>query len=56
MRTPTRVSGTWRCRVRRQGVAVTSIRDVAAAAGLSPGLVQHHFGPRPGCARRSRPT
>ena len=26
------------------GVAATSIRDVAAAAGVSPGLVQHHFG------------
>lgn len=26
------------------GVAGTSIRDVAAAAGVSPGLVQHHFG------------
>jgi AcrR family transcriptional regulator len=25
------------------GVAATSIRDVAAAAGVSPGLVQHHF-------------
>jgi len=24
------------------GVAATSIRDVAAAAGVSPGLVQHH--------------
>ena len=27
-----------------RGVAATSIRDVAAAAGVSPGLVQHHFG------------
>jgi AcrR family transcriptional regulator len=27
-----------------RGVASTSIRDVAAAAGVSPGLVQHHFG------------
>jgi AcrR family transcriptional regulator len=26
-----------------QGVAATSIRDVAAAASVSPGLVQHHF-------------
>src|SRR5881398_4274666 len=26
-----------------QGVAGTSIRDVAKAAGVSPGLVQHHF-------------
>jgi AcrR family transcriptional regulator len=25
------------------GVAATSIRDVARAAGVSPGLVQHHF-------------
>ncbi|MBV9661335.1 MAG: TetR/AcrR family transcriptional regulator [Acidimicrobiales bacterium] len=27
-----------------RGVSATSIRDVAAAAGVSPGLVQHHFG------------
>ncbi len=27
----------------RDGVAGTSIRDVAKAAGVSPGLVQHHF-------------
>ncbi|HEY1687790.1 MAG TPA: TetR/AcrR family transcriptional regulator [Solirubrobacteraceae bacterium] len=27
----------------RDGVASTSIRDVAKAAGVSPGLVQHHF-------------
>jgi AcrR family transcriptional regulator len=27
----------------RDGVAATSIRDVAAAAGVSPGLVQHYF-------------
>lgn len=27
----------------RNGVAATSIRDVAAAAGVSPGLVQHYF-------------
>lgn len=26
-----------------RGVAATSIRDVAAGAGVSPGLVQHHF-------------
>ena len=26
-----------------KGLAATSIRDVAAAAGVSPGLVQHHF-------------
>ncbi len=27
----------------RDGVAATSIRDVAQAAGVSPGLVQHYF-------------
>ena len=27
----------------RDGVAATSIRSVAASAGVSPGLVQHHF-------------
>jgi AcrR family transcriptional regulator len=27
----------------RDGVTATTIRDVAAAAGVSPGLVQHHF-------------
>jgi AcrR family transcriptional regulator len=27
----------------RDGVAATTIRDVAAAAAVSPGLVQHHF-------------
>ena len=27
----------------REGVAATSIRDVAEAAGVSAGLVQHHF-------------
>ncbi len=27
----------------REGVAGTSLRDVAKAAGVSPGLVQHHF-------------
>lgn len=27
----------------RDGVSATSIRDVAAAAGVSPGLVQHYF-------------
>lgn len=25
------------------GVAATSVRDIATAAGVSPGLVQHHF-------------
>ena len=27
----------------RDGVAATSIRDVASAAGVSPGLIQHYF-------------
>jgi AcrR family transcriptional regulator len=31
-----------------RGVQATSIRDVAAAAGVSPGLVQHHFGTKSG--------
>ena len=31
-----------------KGVAATSIRDVAATAGVSPGLVQHHFGTKAG--------
>jgi AcrR family transcriptional regulator len=31
-----------------KGIASTSIRDVAAAAGVSPGLVQHHFGTKAG--------
>lgn len=31
-----------------RGVAGTSIRDVATAAGVSPGLVQHHFGTKEG--------
>jgi AcrR family transcriptional regulator len=31
-----------------RGVAATSIRDVARAAGVSPGLVQHHFGTKAG--------
>lgn len=31
-----------------QGFAATSIRGVAAAAGVSPGLVQHHFGTKVG--------
>jgi AcrR family transcriptional regulator len=31
-----------------RGVAATSIRDVATAAGVSPGLVQHHFGTKAG--------
>jgi AcrR family transcriptional regulator len=35
----------------RRGVAATSIREVAAAAGVSPGLVQHHFGTKEGLRR-----
>lgn len=31
-----------------RGVARTTIRDVAGAAGVSPGLVQHHFGTKAG--------
>src|SRR3954454_21347419 len=31
-----------------RGVTATSIRDVAQAAGVSPGLVQHHFGTKDG--------
>jgi AcrR family transcriptional regulator len=31
-----------------KGFVATSIRDVAAAAGVSPGLVQHHFGTKAG--------
>ncbi len=30
------------------GVAATSIRDVASRAGVSPGLVQHHFATKDG--------
>lgn len=30
------------------GFAVTTMRDVAAAAGVSPALVQHHFGTKDG--------
>jgi|SRR5947207_1135896 len=32
----------------QRGVAATTIRDVAQAAGVSPGLVQHHFGTKEG--------
>jgi AcrR family transcriptional regulator len=31
-----------------RGVPATSIRDIAAAAGVSAGLVQHHFGTKAG--------
>jgi AcrR family transcriptional regulator len=31
-----------------RGTAATTIRDVARAAGVSPGLVQHHFGTKAG--------
>ncbi|GAA5127106.1 helix-turn-helix domain-containing protein [Haloechinothrix salitolerans] len=31
-----------------RGVEATSIRDIARAAGVSPGVVQHHFGTKAG--------
>ncbi|MPY97358.1 MAG: TetR family transcriptional regulator [Actinophytocola sp.] len=31
-----------------RGVDATSIRDIAKAAGISPGVVQHHFGTKSG--------
>ncbi len=31
-----------------RGVRATSVRDIAAAAGVSPGLVQHHFATKAG--------
>jgi len=34
-----------------QGVAATSIRAVAKAAGVSPGLIVHHFGSKEGLCR-----
>jgi AcrR family transcriptional regulator len=34
-----------------QGVAASSIRAVADAAGVSPGLIVHHFGSREGLIR-----
>jgi AcrR family transcriptional regulator len=34
-----------------RGVSPTSIRHVATAAGVSPGLVQHHFGTKEGLQR-----
>jgi AcrR family transcriptional regulator len=34
-----------------QGVAATSLRSVAKAAGVSPGLVVHHFGSKEGLCR-----
>ena len=34
-----------------EGVAATSLRSVAAAAGVSPGLVVHHFGSKQGLVR-----
>jgi len=33
------------------GIATTSLRAVAAAAGVSPGLVVHHFGSKEGLRR-----
>ena len=35
----------------RQGVAASSLRAVARAAGVSPGLVVHHFGSKEGLVR-----
>jgi AcrR family transcriptional regulator len=35
-----------------RGLAGTSIRDVAKAAGVSPGLVQHHFHTKEGLKRQ----
>jgi AcrR family transcriptional regulator len=35
----------------KQGVAGTSLRTVARAAGVSPGLVVHHFGSKEGLCR-----
>lgn len=35
----------------RDGVAATSLRSVAEAAGVSPGLVVHHFGSKDGLRR-----
>ena len=34
-----------------EGVAATSLRSVAGAAGVSPGLVVHHFGSKQGLVR-----
>jgi AcrR family transcriptional regulator len=34
-----------------RGTTATTIRDVAAAAGVSPGLVQHHYGTKAGLQR-----
>lgn len=34
-----------------RGLAATSVRDVAKAAGVSPGLVQHHFRTKEGLRR-----
>jgi AcrR family transcriptional regulator len=35
----------------RDGVAATSLRGVARAAGVSPGLITHHFGSKEGLIR-----
>jgi TetR/AcrR family transcriptional regulator, regulator of cefoperazone and chloramphenicol sensitivity len=35
----------------RQGVAATSLRAVAKEAGVSPGLIVHHFGSKEGLCR-----
>jgi AcrR family transcriptional regulator len=34
-----------------RGIAATSLRSIAAAAGVSPGLVIHHFGSKDGLRR-----
>jgi len=34
-----------------RGIATTSLRSIAAAAGVSPGLVIHHFGSKDGLRR-----
>jgi AcrR family transcriptional regulator len=56
MRSATVVDLTSKARIRdtamelfaRRGVATTSLRTVAGAAGVSPGLVIHHFGSKQG--------
>lgn len=37
--------------IAERGLAATSVRDVARAAGVSPGLVQHHFHTKEGLHR-----
>jgi hypothetical protein len=38
------------------GPDAVTLRDIAAAAGVSPALVVRHYGPRMGCAGRSTTT